>query len=454
MRHQAYRFALDPNNRQRSELASHCGAARCVFNWGLALVKERLEARVAGEEVAVPWTLPELRREWNRAKAAVAPWWAENSKEAYASGLDGLARALGNFRASKQGHRRGRRVGFPGFRKRGQRDSCRFTTGAIRVDDERHVVLPRLGRLRTLEATGKLLEELEQGGRILSATIAREADRWFCSFTVAVERGVTPNEHQDVLGVDLGLNRFATFSAGAAAESPRPLRRQLRKLRRLSRAHSRKQKGSHNRRRSARRLARCHAKIANRRRDFLQQLTSQLAKSHGVLVVEDLNVSGMLGNRRLSRAIADSGWGEFARQLGYKCQWYGSRLLVAPRFLASSKTCSGCGVVKETLGLSERVFSCPGCGLQLDRDLNAALNLKRWGEQVLAGQTSLSPRTSTVAGSAPETLNACGGERQSTLCVAAADEAGTEQPRPAASDSEPTAKIGGLQREDVPYVPC
>ena len=97
MRHQAYRFALDPNNRQRSELASHCGAARCVFNWGLALVKERLEARVAGEEVAVPWTLPELRREWNRAKAAVAPWWAENSKEAYASGLDGLARGAGQL---------------------------------------------------------------------------------------------------------------------------------------------------------------------------------------------------------------------------------------------------------------------------------------------------------------------------------------------------------------------
>ncbi|MBO0685767.1 MAG: IS607 family element transposase accessory protein TnpB [Candidatus Dormibacteraeota bacterium] len=433
--HLAYRFALDPNDRQRSALASHCGAARFAFNWGLGLVRERLGARAAGQEVHVPWTLPELRREWNRAKPEVAPWWGENSKEAYSSGLDGLVRALNNFSESRRGRRRGRRVGFPRFRKRGRRDSCRFTTGAIRVDDERHLVLPRLGRLRTLEATGKLLADLEAGGRILSATISREADRWFCSFTVEVERESEPNSHRDVLGVDLGLNRFATYSDGESAESPRPLRKQLRKLRRLSRAHSRKRKGSQNRRRSAQKLARCHAKIANRRRDFVHKLTSQLAKSHGVLVVEDLNVSGMLGNRHLSRAIADSGWAEFVRQLSYKCGWYGSWLVVAPRFLASSKTCSGCGVRKQSLELSERIFRCEDCGLELDRDLNAARNLEQWARM-----------NSMVAGSAPETLNACGGERKTAGSAAAADEAGTEQPQRAASDSEPTDTIGGPLR--------
>lgn len=438
----AYRFAIDPNHRQRAGLASHCGAARFAFNWALGLVKERLEARAAGVAAQVPWTLPELRREWNQAKSEVAPWWRENSKEAYSSGLDGLVRGLNNFKESRQGRRRGRRLGFPRFRKQGRRDSCRFTTGALRVDDERHVVLPRLGRLRTLEATGKLLAELEGGGRILSATISREAERWFCSFTVEVEREFKPHPHQDVLGVDLGLNRFATFSDGEAAESPRPLRHQLRQLRRLSRAHSRKQKGSQNRRRSARKLASCHAKIANRRRDFLHKLTSQLAKSHGVLVAEDLNVSGMLGNRHLSRAIADSGWSEFARQLGYKCGWYGSWLLVAPRFFASSKTCSGCGVCKQSLELSERVFRCDDCRLELDRDLNAARNLERWARM-----------NAMVAVSAPETLNACGGERKTAGSAAAADEAGTEQPHHAASDSEPTGTTGGPQQVDVLYVP-
>ena len=181
----AWRYALDPSRLQRRMLASHCGGARVAFNFGLALLKSRLDARSGGAEVEVPWTLPALRREWNQAKAEVAPWWAENSKEAYSSGLDGLARALHDFSDSKQGRRRGRQVRFPRFRKKGRgRDSCRFTTGAIRVEDERHVRLPRVGRLRTHERTCSLLRALSRGGRILSATISREADRWFVSFSV------------------------------------------------------------------------------------------------------------------------------------------------------------------------------------------------------------------------------------------------------------------------------
>ena len=131
--HQAYRFALDPTPRQQRALASAVGGARFVYNWGLELVKGRLDERAAGHDVQVPWTLPALRREWNRIKDQVAPWWADNSKEAYSSGLDGLARALKNFSASRHGHRKGRPVGFPRFKHRGRRDTCRFTTGAIRV---------------------------------------------------------------------------------------------------------------------------------------------------------------------------------------------------------------------------------------------------------------------------------------------------------------------------------
>jgi putative transposase len=162
---QAYRFALDPSPAQVRALASHAGAARFCFNWGLSLVKGRLDEAAGGAGVVVPWSLPALRREWNQAKREVAPWWAQNSKEAYSSGLDALARALANFSEAKAGRRRGRPAGFPRFKKRGRgAESVRFTTGAIRVEaDRHHVTLPRLGTIRTHESTRKLARRLESG---------------------------------------------------------------------------------------------------------------------------------------------------------------------------------------------------------------------------------------------------------------------------------------------------
>jgi putative transposase len=178
--HQAYRFALDPTPGQQRALASAVGGARFAYNWGLELVKRRLDERGAGNDVRVPWTLPALRREWNRAKHGAAPWWADNSKEAYSSGLDGLARALKNFTDSRNGRRRGRPIGFPRFKRRGCRDACRFTTGAIRVlADRKHVQLPRIGIIKTHESTRKLARHLERGtGRVLAATVTCTAGRW------------------------------------------------------------------------------------------------------------------------------------------------------------------------------------------------------------------------------------------------------------------------------------
>src|SRR6266545_5591797 len=184
---QAYRFALAPTPAQRRGLASHCGAARFAYNWGLALVKARLGDRAEAAGTKVPWTLPALRKEWNQAKGEVAPWWAENSKEAYSSGLDALARALANFSDSRSGRRKGRPMGFPRRKKkRRARAACRFTTGPLRVlPDRKHIQLPRIGVVKTHESTRKLARRLEQGtARILAATISRQADRWFVSFTV------------------------------------------------------------------------------------------------------------------------------------------------------------------------------------------------------------------------------------------------------------------------------
>ena len=233
--------------------------------------------------------------------------------------------------------------------------------------------------------------------RISAATVRREADRWFVSLAVEAERDIPAgNGHGDTVGVDLGVLALATLSDGTVIPGPKALRRGLRKLRRLSRAHSRKRRGSGNRAQAGRRLARHHARVAALRRDHLHKLTTRLAKTHGRVVLEDLNVRGMLGNHRLARALADAGFAEFRRQLEYKCVWYGSELVIADRWFPSSKRCSRCGVVKAELSLPERTFTCEAGGLTIDRDRNAAINLAWWADH------------QAVASSAGETGNACG----------------------------------------------
>jgi IS605 OrfB family transposase len=416
---QAYRFALDPTPRQQASLASHTGAARFAYNWGLELVRTRLDQRRAGQDVQVPWTLPDLRWEWNRTKDDVAPWWAENSKEAYNSGLVALARALKNWSDSRSGRRKGRPVGFPRRKKlRRGRVGCRFTTGQIRMlSDRRHVQLPRIGVLKTHESTRKLARRLEHGtARILAATISRRADRWFVSFTVEVERAIpADNGRPSVVGVDVGVRHLAVLSTGLTIPNPRALEQSRRKLRRLHRQLARRKPGSRRRSQSWRRLARTHARVANVRHDALHKLTTSLAAEFGVVVVEQLNVTGLLRNRRLARAIADSGMTRLRRLLAYKTAWYGSRLMVADQFYPSSKTCSGCGWVKAKLTLSERTFCCEACGLWIDRDLNAARNLAKLVDRGMA------------VGSGPEALNARGADQKTQLAgqVAMKREAGS-----------------------------
>jgi putative transposase len=197
-----------------------------------------------------------------------------------------------------------------------------------------------------------------------------------------------------VVGVDLGVKRLATLSDGMVISNPRPLKRRLKTLKCLHRAVSRKEKGSKNRRKATRRLARLYRKVTNQRNNTLHQLTTQLAKTKSVVVIENLHVAGMLKNHHLAQAIADVGFGEFRRQLTYKAAWYGSRVALADRWEPSSKTCSGCGWMDEELDLGDRTFHCRNsrvpCGLVLDRDLNAAINLAK------------------LADSSPDNANACG----------------------------------------------
>jgi putative transposase len=407
---QAYRFALDPNDAQLAGLCRHAGAARFAYNWGLAFVKAALAQRDAersygldGDALTpVAWTLPALRLAWNAAKRDVAPWWGACSKEAYSAGLDQLARALTNFSDSKKGARKGRRVGFPRFKKRSKaRDSFRYTTGAYGPDGETHVKLPRIGRVKVHEPMGALTARLADGrARLLGATVSRTAGRWQVALTVAAEREIpaAPSRRQRAagpVGVDLGVTHLAVLSTGETVANPKRLAGSLRRLRTASRAYARSKPGSAGRRARAATLARIHARVANQRRDGLHTLTTRLAQGHDTVVVEDLHVAGMLRNRRLARAISDTGMAETRRQLAYKTTWYGSRLHVANRWYPSSKTCSGCGWQNPSLPLSERTFTCPSCGMVADRDLNAAINLRH-----------------LVAASTSETVNARGADRK------------------------------------------
>ena len=361
----------------------HAGAARWAYNWGLA--RKQDEYRATGKSPSAI----DLHRELNALKQTDVPWMYEVSKCAPQEALRNLDNAFAQFfrraKLKQQGKLRGK-LGYPTrkSRKRGL-GSFRLTgsIGSIAVFPDA-IQLPRLGRLRLKERG-----YLPTAAKILSATVSEQAGHWYVSVLVEQEH-VAPVNTGPVVGVDLGVKTLATLSDGTEEPNPRHLKQQLRKLKRCQRAVSRKPKGSHNRRKAAQRLGRLHRTVANQRANTLHHLTSRLAKTKSVVVIEDLNVAGMLKNHHLAQAIGDVGFGEFRRQLTYKAAWYGCQVLVASRWEPSSKTCSGCGWVDEDLTLADRTFRCEQCGHVLDRDLNAPLNLAK------------------LADSSPDSQNACG----------------------------------------------
>ncbi len=423
----AYQFALDPTFEQCAALSSHCGAARFTYNWGLSRVKTVLNQREAersyglGEDQLTPvlnWTAYSLRKTWNAAKDEAAPWWGENSKEAYASGLANLAQALGNWHQSRIGKRAGLKVGFPRFKSKRHRASCRFTTGAFGLADRdrRRVKLPRIGLVRTHESTRKLARHVERGtARIRSATVSFQRGRWHVSFSVELTKTeTTPAARGGTVGVDLGVKHLAVLSTGETIANPKHLDAAQRKLRRLQRQAARRrvpdrrtrQVPSNRWRKTQTRISTLHTAVANARRDGLHKLSNRLVTEFDTVVVEDLNVSGMVRNRRLARAVSGVGMGELRRQLHYKTTWSGRELVVADRFYPSSKTCNDCGAVKTKLRLSQRTFACDHCDYRADRDLNAARNLAGLTSSPSCGATGNEPD-----GNPHKTSHAGGGYR-------------------------------------------
>jgi putative transposase len=434
---QAYRFALDPTPTQIEELLSHAGGARFAYNVMLAAVKANLDQRLAersygiGEDDLTPclgWSFQALRNDFNRRKHTVAvradgtPWWSVNSKEVYATACAALAEALANWDGSRRGSRGGPRMGFPRFKAKARAvKKFSFTTGAIRVEpDRKHVTLPRLGTIRTHESTRKLARRIQAGtARILKATVGLARGRWQVSLTCLVQRDLGRPAHVKpgaaVVGVDAGVKDLIVVADPGGNEltrhrAPRELKAAHRKLRALQRKAARqvgpwdattstKRQPSRGWRDTERQIARTHARVAHLRTDRLHKLSTALAQTHTVIGVETLTVKNMMAGggarkRGLNRALGDAGLGELLRQLDYKTGWYRAQLVKADRFFPSSKLCSGCGVVKAKLHLAQRTYVCDSCGLVIDRDLNAAVNLARHA------QRETDPSTGVVTGGA------------------------------------------------------
>ncbi|WP_249938582.1 IS607 family element RNA-guided endonuclease TnpB [Streptomyces mirabilis] len=388
-----HRLALDPNASALQALASHCGAARVAYNWAVRHVLASWSQRAAEETYGVPeaervawrsWSLPSLRKAFNEAKHTdpfLREWWAQNSKEAYNTGLANAAAAFDNYAKSRRGERKGARMGRPRFKsKRKARPACKFTTGTIRLDDRRHIVLPRLGGSAS---TGRPAPRGRDRRRREADSVGDGAVRAGPLVRGPADRG-TPHHRSchppgTAVGIDLGVKTLLVMadSAGEVREvaNPKHYDQALTQLWKASRTVSRR-RGPNRRtgqapsRRWEKANAvrnRVHHRVANLRENHLHQATARIPAEYGTVVVEDLNVKGMVRNRRLSRRISDAAFGELRRQLTYKTQRHGGRLVVADRWMPSSKTCSRCGVVKAKLPLGVRVFECDACGLVLDR---------------------------------------------------------------------------------------
>ena len=365
----AHRIALDPNNVQATYLARAAGVARFAYNWALSEWQRQYAAHEADPKLPTPSQFA-LRRQLNAIKRERFPWMLDVTKNAPQMAIIQLGDAFKNFFAH--------RARYPRFRRKGVDDRFTLTNDQFRVDGKR-IHIPKLGWLRMREA-------LRFSGRIVSATVSRHADRWHVSITVdATEASPPPAENQGgVVGIDLGVSALATLSTGEQWPGPKALRSLLDRLRRLSRSLSRKVKGSRNRAKAKRRLARLHARIANMRHEGLHKFTTSVTRRFHTIGIEDLNVRGMLGNRCLARAIADMGFYELRRQLSYKAAWRGGQVVVIDRWYPSSKTCSCCGHQLEDLALGTRRWICPACGVDHDRDVNAAVNLKNMAMSSIA----------------------------------------------------------------------
>jgi putative transposase len=411
----AHRIALDPTPEQANYFARAAGTRRMVYNWALDEWNRQYASGTRPNAM-------QLKKQFNAIKYAEFPWLKDIHRDAHAAPFDNLSSAWKQFFADVK-------VKLPAhapvFKKKGHcRDGFYVANDKFEISGK-SIRLPKIGWITLKEA-------LRFEGKIMGANVSRTADHWFVSVQVDVpdqtlKRARTAN---DTVGVDLGIITAACLSTGEKITSPRPLKQALRRLKIRQRRIGRKveaakiaaglalgarlPKGtrlpqSANRLKSAQSVARLYERIGNIRADFTHKLTTRLCRENQTVVIEDLNVKGMLKHEKLARAISDVGMGEFRRQMIYKAQRFDTILILADRWFPSTKLCSFCGEKNGSLTLKDREWTCPSCGTHHDRDINAAINLKR-----LATETALP--VASVAGNSGTGVGATLPGRESNVC--------------------------------------
>ena len=357
-----HRIRLNPTPEQATYFVRAAGTRRFVYNWGLAEWKRQYEA---GEKPLIM----QLKKQFNAIKRDQFPWVYEVTKSVVEGAFMDLGVAFKNF---FEGLNSGRNVGYPQFKsKKRSRDGFYVANDCIKLGAY-WLKLPHIGKVN-------LAERLRFAGKIMSVRITRSADWWFASIAVEMPDTAPAVHPGGAVGIDLGLNRLATLSDGTELENQQFLRRKLRKLKRLQRSLKRKQAGSNNYEKARRQLARQHYRVRCARDDLLHKFTTHLTREFALIAIEDLHVKGMVKNRRLALSLSDAAFGRFVDLLEHKALNTGTLVVKVSRFYASSKTCSGCGNIKSDLTLSKRVYVCEDCGLQIDRDYNASLNILNEG---------------------------------------------------------------------------
>lgn len=357
-----HKIALNPNNKQITYFKKASGIARFSYNWALAEWQRQYQTGEKPNEA-------KLRRELNEIKKQKFPWMGEVTKVAPQQAIKNLGNAFKRF-FKQEGK-------YPKFKKKGIHDAFRADNGptqkgdnAVKIKDKK-IKLPKIGWVN-------LFESLRFEGQIKSVVISRSANRWYAAISVETHPLPIKSKNHATVGVDLGIKTYAQLSSGKSYEGAKPHLRKLKQLKRLSRKLSKKQKRSKNFVKAKNRLAKCHATIKHIRQDAIHKITTDIVLNYNKIVIEDLNVQGMIKNRKLSRSIMDQSFYEFKRQLEYKSKWYQSELLVADRFFPSSKMCHVCDTLNHDLTLSDREWMCHLCNTTHDRDFNAAINLEHY----------------------------------------------------------------------------
>ena len=367
MPHKTHKIALDPNNKQRNWFAQQCGYARFAYNHALSDFKTGLD-----NDNFQSWQT--LNNNFNKTKKEYN-WTGSQDQRAALYAIQNLGQGIANWIS--------KRAKFPKFKKRGVKDSWTTDEQSVKVQGPK-IKLPKIGWV-------KMFQKLRFVGKIIKVTISRTAHHWFASITVETEdtEAVDISTHP-IIGIDVGINTLATLSNGTKYDNPSPLKHYERKLKRAQRSLSRKVLKSQNWFKQKAKVARIHYRVACIRNDAHHKASTEIVNNASAICIETLKITNMLKHKKLAKALSDSALGGFLSMLKTKAETLGIPVIEAPQFFASSKTCSHCGHKKKDLMLSERTYHCGQCDISIDRDVNAAINLKK----LAVGET--------------ESLNACG----------------------------------------------